>query len=115
METSALKVTLIIDMASNIVKDPLNHTRVGKQRKPILERQNVSQNNIISIPPPYLSVGGLELRDLCSIVHIPSIEGPVPQVIITIFQNSLGTDGRERSSGNPGGGGRRHGKMKLRG
>ena len=36
-EPSALKIALVIDMASNIIKDPLNHTGVREQGEPILE------------------------------------------------------------------------------
>ena len=37
MELSALKVALVIDMTPHIIKDPLNHMRVGKQGESILK------------------------------------------------------------------------------
>ena len=39
-----LEVTLVIDMTSKVVEDPLDGTRVREDGNPILERQNVSQN-----------------------------------------------------------------------
>ena len=104
MKPSALKITLVIDVASNIIKDPLDHTRVGEQRKPILERQNVSQNNTVLIPAPYLHINGFQFREPNPIVHIPSIRGMIPQVIITVLQNGLRVNRREGDRGDDGGG-----------
>ena len=33
--TSTLKLTLVIDMTPKVIKDPFDHTRVRKQRKPV--------------------------------------------------------------------------------
>ena len=41
-ELSALKVALVVDVASKIIEDPLNRTRVRKERETVLERQSVS-------------------------------------------------------------------------
>ena len=52
MEPSPLTVALVIDVAPDVVEDPLNHTRVGEQRKPILERQSVSSKQHYFDPSP---------------------------------------------------------------
>ena len=41
-EPSALKIALIIDMASEVIEDPLDRTRVREEREAVLERQSVS-------------------------------------------------------------------------
>ena len=41
-EPSALKVALVVNMASEIIKDPLNHMRVREEGEAVLERQSVS-------------------------------------------------------------------------
>ena len=105
VEPSTLEVTLVIDMTPNIVKDPLNHTRVRKQGESILERQSVSSKQHCFDPSP---IPVLKLRNRRPIVHVPSIEGPIPQVIIAILQNSLRKNRGEGNSGDHGDGGRRH-------
>ena len=42
IEASGLEVALVIDMTPEAIKDPLNGTRIGKERETILERQSVS-------------------------------------------------------------------------
>ena len=39
MVMGILEVTLIIDMTSKIIKDPLNNTRVREQGEPILKTE----------------------------------------------------------------------------
>ena len=41
-ELSTLKVALVVNMASEIIKDPLDRTRVREEGEAILERQSVS-------------------------------------------------------------------------
>ena len=36
-ESSALEVALIVDVASEVIENPLNRTRVRKERKAVLE------------------------------------------------------------------------------
>ena len=57
---------------------------------------------------PYWKISGLHALDSNPIVHIPSIRGTIPQVIVTVLQNSLREDGGRGGSWNHGGGGRRH-------
>ena len=40
-KASGLKIALVIDMTTEVIKDPLNGTRVGEERKTVLERQSV--------------------------------------------------------------------------
>ena len=109
MEASALEVTLVINVTSNVVENPLCYMRVGKERKAILERQSVSnKQHCLSIPALYLHIGGLHLRNLNPVVHVASIGRPIPQMVITVLKNGLGEDGREGNSRDHGGGGGRH-------
>ena len=41
-EASSLEVIIVIDMTPEVIKNPLNGTRVGEERETILERQSVS-------------------------------------------------------------------------
>ena len=109
MEVSILEVALVINMTSNIVENPLCYTRVREERKTILERQSVSnKQHCLSIPAPYLHIGGLHLRELSPIVHVASIGRPIHQVVVTVLKNSLGEDGREGNGRDHRGGRRRH-------
>ena len=42
IEAVLLEVALAINMTPEVIEDPLNGTRVGKERETILERQSVS-------------------------------------------------------------------------
>ena len=110
IEASTLEVALIIYVASKVIEDPLNRTRVREKGEPILERQNMSQNKTILIPASHLGISGSQARNLTPIVHVSPSGGPVPQTIIAAFQDSLGKDGREGDRGDHRGGGRRHNK-----
>ena len=110
MEADALELALVIDMTSDIIKDPLGHTRVGEDGKTVLEKQGVSnKQHHLSIPAPYRKISGFHVLDSDPIVHVPSIGRAVPQVIITVLKNGLGEDG-----GSSNGGGRwRHSKKQV--
>ena len=41
-ESSALEITLVINMTPEVIEDPLNRTGVGEEGKAVLERQSVS-------------------------------------------------------------------------
>ena len=110
MEANTLEFTLVIDVASNVIKYPLCYTRVRKDGETILEKQGVSnKQHRLSIPAPYWKISGLHALDSNSIVHIPSVRRVIPQVIVAVLQNGLREDGGRGSSQNHGGGGRRHG------
>ena len=109
LEANMLEFALVINMTSNIIKDPLCHTRVGEDGKTVLEKQGVSNKlHRLSIPAPYRKISGLCLGDLDPIVHIPSIDRTVPQMIITILKNGLREDGRRGSGRDHGGDRGRH-------
>ena len=107
-----LELALVIDVTSNVIKNSLCHTRIGEDRKAILEKQGVSnKQHRLSIPAPYRKVSGFHALNSDPIVHVPAIGRLVPQVIITILKNGLRKD---RSNGNGrdhGGGRRRHGNQ----
>ena len=105
MEADALELTLVIDVTSNIIKNPLRHTRVGEDGKAILEKQGVSnKQHHLSIPALYQKISGFHILNSDPIVHVPSIGRVVPQVIITVLKNGLRED-RSRGSGRDHGGG----------
>ena len=41
-ESSTLEVTLVINMTTKVVEDPLDRMRVGEEGEAVLERQSVS-------------------------------------------------------------------------
>ena len=112
---SVLEVALVINMTSNIVKDPLCYTRIGKERKAILERQSMSnKQHCLLIPALYLQISGLHLRNLDPIVHISPIGRLIPQMIVTVLQNGLREHRRKGNSGDHGGSRGRHGDKNKR-
>ena len=109
LEVNTLELTLVMDMTSNVIEDPFCHTGVGEDGKTILEKQGMSNKlHRLSIPAPYWKISGLHLGDLDPIVHIPSIDRTVPQMIITVLKNGLREDGRGGSGRDHGGGRGRH-------
>ena len=109
LEVDALELALVINVTSNIIKNPLRHTRVGKDGKTILEKQGVSnKQHRLLIPAPYQKIGGFHIFDSNPIVHIPSIGRVIPQVIIAALKNGLREDGSRGGSRDHGGGRRRH-------
>ena len=109
LEVSVLEVALVIDVTSNIIKNPLRHTRVRKEGETILEKQSVSnKQHHLSIPALYLQIGGLHSLEPNPVVHIPPIGGLISQMVITVLQNGLRKDGRKGSGGDHGSRRRRH-------
>ena len=41
-EAGSLEVTLVVNVTPEVIKNPLNRTRVGEEGKTVLERQSVS-------------------------------------------------------------------------
>ena len=115
MEANALKFTLVIDVTSNVIEDPLGYTRVGEDGETILEKQSVSnKQHRLSIPAPYRKVSGLHALDSDPIVHIPPVGGLVPQLTVAVLKNGLRKDGGSSSGGDDGSGRRRHCNKKTK-
>ena len=111
MEANTLEFALVVNVTSNVIKNPLCHTRVGEDGKTILEKQGVSnKQHRLLIPAPYRKISGFHVLDSDPIVHVPSIGRLVPQVIITVLKNGLGENGGSSNGRDYGGGRWRHSK-----